>query len=448
MRKISFIKYAATAATLALASLVGTLFSGCSDHWPASQPIPPTQPTLEQRIILNEGEDVRLGDTFFIQREVATLQYIAHDPQNRTLRFVKPGARPEEIRDLTYDADNNTAIFASYGYVHAIKVNPDGSLQVDLDADNIISKNSTFFKDRLVVDMHTKIAVDDFFIIKTKDGLVPYKFDKVSYYGTEAEIDFENYNRNDVYSYNIQGDNGQYKREIIFNGTSILVALDSTTNEVTLSSFDGQNLECLLDRTIVANEGRSIKPGEHFLIDTMDSPSPKGEVWKYVGKNPADSILNFRKFGPAGFETQEITLSNGEATLLASGFSYKIKMNSDQTVNIDLDKSGFIRKNEVPLLDRFVFNEKRPVAGGDVFVLENTAQTEQFHAAYRLQNIDTVNKVVYFTNLNLPQSVECSYSTTDGNSGTLVSSGISHNFTVTEADNTIQIDMNGDGKIE
>lgn len=447
MRKqINFIRYATAAATIALASLVGGLFSGCSSQEDETAPAP--QQTLESKIILNEGEDVKLGNTFFMQREIATLQYIAHDPQNRTLRFAKPGARPEEIRDLTYDANNNTAIFASYGYVHAIKVNPDGSLQVDLDADNIISKNSTFFKDRLVVDTHTKIAVDDFFIIKTKDGFVPYKFDKLSYYGTEAEIDFENYNRNDVYTYNIQGDNGQYKREIVLNGTSISVTLDSTTNEVTLSSLDGQNLECLLDRTIVANEGRSIKPGEHFLIDTMDSPSPKGEVWKYVGKNPADSALEFRKFGPAGFETQEAVLSNGEATLLTGGFSYKVRMNSDQTVNIDLDKSGSIGKNELPLLDRFVFNEKRPVAGGDVFVLENTAQTEQFHSAYRLQNIDTVNKVVYFTNLNNNVAVECSYSATDGNSGTLVSSGISHNFTVTEADNTIQIDMNGNGKIE
>ena len=455
MRKqISFIKYATAAATLALASLVGAILPGCSSQEDENTPAP--QQTLENKIILNEGEDVRLGDSFFINSGFwpqEALKYVEMDEANKTLKFIKPGTNPVFTREITYTGGFGTLVIN--GKTHGVHVNENGSLKVDLDANAVVSNNSTTYRQNTVVDTHAKLITGDYFFIKNADGdFMPYQCGGQSWGDPQRrEVILTDLHNWVDRHYLLQDDGtGNFQKEIDFNGTKILVSGVLNSEEFTVSSFDGKNLECLLTGTIVANEGRSIKPGEHFIIDTMDSPAPKGEVWKYLGDVSGDSnaVLRFRKYGASGFEYQDavVVRSVGEGTILTSGFAYRVRLNADNSVNIDLDKSGSIGKNEVPLLDRLVFNEKRPVAGGDVFVLENATETEQFHSAYRLQNIDTLNKVVYFTNLNLPQSVECSYSTADGSSGTLVSSGISHSFTVSEADNTIQIDMNGDGKIE
>ncbi|MCX6708264.1 MAG: hypothetical protein NTW67_01255 [Candidatus Woesearchaeota archaeon] len=419
-----------------------------------TEPLPPAQqPTLEQRIILNEGDDVKLGDNFFIGSlswPQETLKYVGRDEANKTLKFTKPGT--SFTREITYDDGFGTLVVN--GQTHGVHVNDDGSLRIDMDASNTVSNNSThaYFRQNLIVDNKAKIITGDYFFIKNADGdFMPYQVGGQGWGDPQRrEVIFADLHNLVDRHYFLQDDGaGNFQREIDFNGTKILVSGVLDSEEITVSSFDGKSLECLLTGTIVANEGRSIKPNEHFLIDTMDSPTPKGEVWKYIGDVSGDSnaVLRFRKCAATGFEYQDVVVvrSVGEGTILTSGFAYRVRLNADNSVNIDLDKSGSIEKNEIPLLDRLVFNEKRDIAGGDVFVLENATETEQFHSAYSLQLIDTVNKRIMVTNRN--QGTIGEYSFSDEGDGTIVSSGISHSFKVTSP-TTIQIDMNGDGKIE
>lgn len=423
----------------------------CSEDQSVVLPVP-EQPNLEQRLILNEGEDVNLGDTFFINsmfwpQEV--LKFVENDTANKTLKFIKPGTVPEFTREITYDSTGFGTLIIN-GKSHGVHVNPNGSLRVDLDANAYFSNNSTTYPQSTIVDKHAKIVGGNYFFIKNKDGnFMPYMYSGASWgAGAPREVIFADvHNWLDRHYYLEDDGNGNLTKEIDFNGTKILVSGTETSDEITLSGFDDKGLDCLIRGTIVANEGRSIKPGEHFLIDTMDSPSSKGEVWKYLGKDPvAESSLKFRKYGSLGFENQDITISNEEGMLMASGFAYRVRHNADDSINVDLDKSGSIGKNEVPLLNMLVFNETRDVLGGDVFVLQNHGETEDFHSAYRLQLIDKINKRIYVTNLNTGVEAECSFS--DEGDGTIVSAGIAHPFKISPDDYLMQIDLNGDGKIE
>ena len=68
-----------------------TLLPACSikDRVPLVIPEQPA-PKLE-KLVLNEGQNVNLGDTFFIYPYPATWKYFSNDTQNRTVTFEKPG---------------------------------------------------------------------------------------------------------------------------------------------------------------------------------------------------------------------------------------------------------------------------------------------------------------------------------------------------------------------
>jgi len=402
--------------------------------------------SLEQRLVLNEGKNIRLGNTFITTPQGYTaipeeiLKYTARHTDSKTLVFE---TQDKSVKyTISYD-DKAKANLIIRGISRPIKVNKNGSLRIDLNADQARIANRTVLEDQLITDFEHEITDFDYFIAKSETQFSLYQYlGAVTLNPTQKEISFMNITKDLLESLILNEDKlGEY----INNGVSLndqeyeyRVELNPIGN-IKISGIYGAELERIINSDPITNEGTRIKQGEKFIISDKPAGSPTAQIFEYTSIVPGNYAV-FNKVTNGTPQTIQVSFTSGEGYLLNSGSSYLVKENNDQTISIDLDASGTISKNKETLTGKLVTEENREIIQGqDYFIINESGKP----VPYSISSIDTTNHKVEFKNHSTSATITETYDSIT-KKGNLNSEYI---FQVDET-GSIKLDMNKDGKIE
>ncbi|MBD3361456.1 hypothetical protein GF358_01560 [Candidatus Woesearchaeota archaeon] len=420
-----------------------SFLSSCTSEDP-EQIIPPSQPILENKLVLNEAENVNLGNTFIttpagytpIPEEI--LKFSAYDPKSRTLFF------ETQNKSITYTITHDNTGKANLnirGIPRPIQINPNNTLRIDLNADQARIANKTVLEDILVHDLQHELQNLDFFMVNSNEQFNLYQFTGTAdITPTTKEVYFFNITEGVNKTITITQDKlGEYiNNGAELNGQIRRIEAKPSGN-IKISGQYGEELERIINSNPITNEGARIKQGEKFIVADEPAGSPTAQIFEFTSIVPGNYAV-FNKITNGTPQTIQVNFTAGQGYLVNSGSSYLVQENSDMTVSIDLDASGNISENKETLAGKLTREENREITQGqDYFVVEESGKP----TPYSISNIDTTNHTVDFLNHSTSTTTTEAYDSA-------TKKGIFLSKYAFEANDLgyVKMDLNGDGKIE
>ena len=253
--------------------------------------------------VVNEADTIEKDEYFLISRNGYShiMRYVDYNPLSKVIRI-----RDMSSNGILYDisaalSGNTVGRLNLDGNTYAILLNKDGdevsSINVDLNGDGTLASSSL----QIVSQSGTSLGfsgTNDFTL--SPSGNMAYK------------LLWTNKNRQ------------EYSTEVLaWDGTKIKLAI-----------YSGGA------RDFVVNEADTIEKNEHFLI----SKNSYSHIMQYTSYNTATNIVKIKDVASGGntYEVSAALSGNTRGELNLDGNTYKIQLNNDQSINVDLNGDGVI----------------------------------------------------------------------------------------------------------